>query len=215
MIVQSTHTNSKNSWLSASLYYEIKQRVTRSFHNADSDIEDAFHEALLAVLKSFDASQQPEVPNNVEAYLVTATKSRLIDACRRRTSANRKHDGFAADCAVTLDYKSDDPESLAMSVQRSAYFQLFFDCLRGNLTADIDPTVLQVFNEVHGELAQRLSDEHWAVLRARGLHGSSFEICATLIQSSLGTAHNRWQEAISLIRDVFIRHGVNLEDGIG
>lgn len=215
MIVQSTHTNNQEFWLSAPLYREIKQRVIRSLPGADSDIEDAFHEALLTVLNSFNNARQPEAPNNVEAYLVTATKSKLIDACRRRTSTNRKHDGFAADYEATLDYKQDNPESLAMSVQQSAYFQLFFDCLRGNLTADIDATVLQVFNEVHSELAERLSDEHWAVLRARGLHGSSFEICATLIQGSLGTAHNRWREATSLIRDVFVRHGVNLEDGIG
>jgi RNA polymerase sigma factor (sigma-70 family) len=205
--------NNKNTWLSAQLYESIRRRVVRGFSGSRDEIEDAYHEALIAVFGSVNRCEQPETPLNLEAYLVSATKRKLIDAIRKNTSTVRKHDGFVADTTTSRTFDDTSPEVVAIGVERSACFQLLFDCLRGQLRSDVDEQLLRVFIQIQAELAQSLSDEHWIVLRARGLNDKGFATCAAMMQCSIGTAHNRWQEAIECIRGVFARHNLDAQAG--
>ncbi len=205
--------NNKNTWLSARLYENIRRRVLRGISGSRDELEDAYHEALIAVFGSVNRREQPEAPLNLEAYLVSATRRKLIDAIRKNTSTARKHDGFAADTTTSRTFDDTSPEAVAIGVERSACFQLLFDCLRGKLRTDIDEQLLAVFTRIQAELAQSLSDEHWIVLRAKGLNDKGFATCAAMMQCSIGTAHNRWQEAIERIRDVFSRHDLDAEAG--
>jgi DNA-directed RNA polymerase specialized sigma24 family protein len=54
------------------------------------------------------------MPANVEDYLTTATRNKLIDAIRQRASASRKHDRFAADFAALQRHDQDTAESQAI-----------------------------------------------------------------------------------------------------
>lgn len=204
-------SNNNNTWLSSEIYEDIRRRLVSQLRGSRDEIEDAFHEALIAVFNTVDRGERPAAPQNVEAYLVVATKRKLIDAVRKNASNTRKHDDFAADSEAQQTTADDSPESLAISVERSACFQLLFDCLRGEVRSDIDENLAKAFVQVQTDLAQRLSNEHWIVLRTRGLKGKGFKTCAAVMQCSLGTAHNRWNEAIETIKSVFARH--NLDPG--
>lgn len=203
--------NNKNTWLSAQLYENIRRRVVRGISGSRDEIEDAYHEALIAVFNNVNRREQLEAPLNLEAYLVSATKRKLIDAIRKNTRTTRKHDGFVADTTTSRAFDDTSPEVVAIGVERSACFQLLFDCLRGQLSADVDEQLLKVFTRIQTELARSLSDEHWIVLRAKGLNDKSFATCAAMMQCSIGTAHNRWQEAVECIRQVFARHELYVE----
>lgn len=198
-------------WPSASLYEKVRKRVIRSVRASPDDVEDAYHEAILSVVSSACRDKPPATPANVEDYLTTATRNKLIDAIRQRASASRKHDRFAADFAALQRHDQDTTESQAINIERIACFQLFFDCLSGRVNSNVDEDVCRLFSKVQKYLASRLTDKHWVVLRAHGLHDAGFETCAKLIRSSTGTAYNRWKEAIGHVRDAFVLNGVDFD----
>ena len=208
------HGDNNNFWPSASLYEKVRQRVIRSINASPDEVEDAYHEAILSVVSSACCDRPPAAPSSVENYLTRATRNKLIDAIRRRTSASRKHDDFAADTAALHTYDRENAESRAIDVERFSCFQLFFDFLHGRENPQVDEAAFRLFSDVQKYLASRLRDDHWVVLRAHGLHEVGFETCATLIRSSTGTAHNRWKEAIGLVREAFVRNGVDFEGGV-
>ena len=211
--VQKDRMTRKNAWLSERLYQSIKRRVKRSLSHMEQDVEDAFHEALISVMRVVESGDQPVVPEKIEAYLVQATKRKLIDAFRKKTTTSNSHESYGADPTATSKREDEDPEAVAISVQRYAHFQLLLDCLRGKLEATANEPMTETFHAVQRELAEQLSDQHWIVLRARGINGCGFKACAAMIQASTATAHNRWNEAIGIIRSALMRHGVDPEGG--
>ena len=206
--------DNNNFWPSASLYEKVRLRVIRSVRASPDEIEDAYHEAILSVVSSACREKPPATPSKVEDYLTKATRNKLVDAIRRRSGTVRKHDEFAAETTTTRRFDQENAETQAIDVERLACFHLFLESLEGRRSEAVDDSVSRLFASVQAYLADQLTDKHWIVLRAHGLHDAGFDACATLIQSSTGTAYNRWKEAVVCVREAFLKYGVEFDGRI-